>query len=424
VETVAARQHARVRRVRAAVPDLPRSIWILNLGISVNAVGSGLVTPFLLIYLHNVRGFSLEASALVPTVHFATALVFGVVAGATYDRIGGRTTAAVALVLVALGFGAFPLVRVPWEALALAAVSGIGRGAYWPAYSGMLAALTPPEQRPAAYAVQRVGGNLGIALGSLLAGLIVATSDPRTFTIVFVLSAATSIFFALSLSLVPPVHVPRAERKVGRYADVLRDRTFVALIAVNFAFVTAGIALLNSVLPLFAKNNVGSSEKVIGLLFVVNTIAIVLLQFPVTRALRGRRRMQALAGMGAIWAFSWLVIFAAAGTSRIWLASSLLFIGVALFALGECIHGVVQGPLVSDLAPPAIRGRYMAAWLTTVQLGNAVGPALGAAALAFSPALLWLGAAAVCVLMGIAALALDDELPSAVRRSPLATAAR
>jgi dipeptide/tripeptide permease len=205
---------------------------------------------------------------------------------------------------------------------------------------------------------------------------------------------------------------------------VLRDRTFVALIAVNFAFVTAGIALLNSVLPLFAKNNVGASEKLIGLLFVVNTIAIVLLQFPVTRALRGRRRMQALAGMGAIWAFSWLIIFAAAGTSRIWLSSSLLFIGIAVFALGECIHGVVQGPLVSDLAPAAIRGRYMAAWLTTVQFGNAVGPALGAAALAVSPALLWLGAAGVCVLMGIAALALDEELPASVRRSPLATAAR
>jgi MFS family permease len=424
VKTVVAGQHARVKRVRAAVPDLPRSIWILNLGISVNAVGSGLVTPFLLIYLHDVRGFSLEVSGLVPTVHFATALVFGVVAGAVYDRIGGRTTAAVALVLVAVGFGAFPLVREPWEALVLAAVSGIGRGAYWPAYSGMLAALTPPEQRPAAYAVQRVGGNLGIALGSLVAGLIVATSDPTTFTIVFVLSAAASVFFALSLVFVPPVQVPHAERKAGRYSDVLRDRTFVALIAVNFAFVTAGIALLNSVLPLFAKNNVGASEKLIGLLFVVNTIAIVLLQFPVTRALRGRRRMQALAGMGAIWAFSWLIIFAAAGTSRIWLSSSLLFIGIAVFALGECIHGVVQGPLVSDLAPAAIRGRYMAAWLTTVQFGNAVGPALGAAALAVSPALLWLGAAGVCVLMGIAALALDEELPASVRRSPLATAAR
>jgi MFS family permease len=418
VERVALRQHAGVRRLRAAVPPLPRSIWILNLGTAVNAVGSGLVTPFLLIYLHNVRGFSLELSGLVPTVHFATALVFGIAAGAAYDRIGGRTTAAVALVLAAVGFGLFPLVREPWQAFVLAAVSGVGRGAYWPAYSGLLAALTPPEQLPAAYAVQRVGGNLGIALGSLLAGLIVATSDPGTFTVVFVLSAATSVVFALSLLFVPPAHLPPAEQKAGRYADVLRDRTFVALIAVNFAFVAAGIALLNSVLPLFAKNNVGIDEKLIGLLFVVNTIAIVLLQFPVTRALRGRRRMQALAGMGAIWAFSWLIVFAAAGTSRTWLSAALLFVGVTVFAIGECIHGVVQGPLVSDLAPASIRGRYMASWLTTAQLGFALGPAVGAVMLDVSPAVLWIGAAAVCVLLGIAALALDERIPISARRSP------
>lgn len=425
---VAARQHARVRGLRAAVPDLPRSIWILNLGMAVNTVGSGLLTPFLLIYLHDVRGFSLEVAGLVPTVHFATALVFGIVAGAAFDRLGGRTTAAAALILVAAGFGAFPLIREPWHALALASLSGVGRGAYWPAYSGLLAALTSPEQRPAAYAVQRVGGNLGIAFGSLLAGLIVATSDPGTFTIIFVLSAVASLVFAVSLLFVPPVDLPPAERKAGRYADVLRDRTFVALIAMNFAFVTAGIALLNSVLPLFAKDNVGRSETVIGLLFVVNTIVIVLAQFPVARALRGRRRMHALAGMGTIWAFAWVIVLAAGGTSHGQLSAALLFVGVAVFALGECIHGVVQGPLVSDLAPAAIRGRYMAAWLTTAQLGFAVGPALGAAVLAFSPAVLWLGAAAVSVLMAIAALALDEELPSSARRSPqpsgMVTAAR
>jgi MFS family permease len=410
-----------VRRIRAAVPDLPRPIWILNLGTAVNAVGSGLVTPFLLIYLHDVRGFSLELAGLVPTVHFATALVAGIAAGSAFDRIGGRTTAAFALVLVAIGFGLFPLVRELWEALALAALAGIGRGAYWPAYSGLLAALTPPEQRPAAYAVQRVGGNLGIALGSLLAGLIVVVSDPSTFTVIFVLSALTSVLFALSLLFVPPAHVEQAERKAGSYRDVWRDRTFVALIAINFAFVTVGIALLNSVLPVFAKDDVGVSEEVIGLLFVVNTIVIVLAQFPITRALRGRRRMQALGGMASIWAFSWLIVFAAAGTTRTWLAACLLFVGVAVFAIGECIHGVVQGPLVSDLAPAAVRGRYMAAWLTTAQLGFAVGPALGAVVLDLSPALLWFGAAAVCVLMGIASLALDEQLPSDVRRSPQPT---
>ena len=385
-------------RIRVAVPGLPRPVWILNAGMAVNSVGNGLVVPFLLIYLHNVRGFSLAEAGLVPTVHFATALVFGVAAGALFDRVGGRATAAASLALLALGFGLFPLVRETWHALVLAAVAGAGRGAYWPSYSGLLAAVTPAELRPSAYAVQRVGGNFGLALGSLAAGLIVSVSAPETFTVIFLLNAATCVAFAVALAFVPAVRPEGRERAAGTYRDVLRDRTFVALIAVNFAFVTVGVALLNSVLPLFAKNDVGIGEAVIGAIFVVNTIAIVVAQFPVTRLLEGKRRMPALAVMGAVWALSWVLALAAAGTSRLWLAATFLLVAAVVFGLGECIHGVIQGPLVSDLAPAGLRGRYMAAWLTTAQLGFAVGPALGALALAASPALLWLGAAAVCAL--------------------------
>jgi MFS family permease len=408
------------KSIRVAVPGLPRPVWILNAGMAVNSVGNGLVVPFLLIYLHNVRGFSLAEAGLVPTVHFATALVFGVAAGATFDRVGGRATAATALVLLAVGFGLFPLVREVWHAVALAAVAGAGRGAFWPSYSGLLAAVTPNELRPSAYAVQRVGGNLGLALGSLLAGLIVVVSEPETFTIIFLLNAATCVAFAATLPLVPAVGTGTRERAAGTYRDVVRDRTFLALIAVNFAFVTVGVALLNSVLPLFAKNDVGVGERVIGAIFVVNTIAIVLAQFPVTRLLEGRRRMPALAVMGATWALSWLLALAAAGTSRIWLGATFLLVAATVFALGECIHGVVQGPLVSDLAPAELRGRYMAAWLTTAQLGFALGPALGAVALSASPAVLWLGAAAVCTLCGLAALAVEEGLPAMLRRSPRA----
>jgi hypothetical protein len=65
----------------------------------------------------------------------------------------------------------------------------------------------------------------------------------------------------------------------------------------------------------------------------------------------------------------------------------------------------------------------MAAWLTTAQLGFALGPALGALALAASPALLWLGAAATCTGCGLAALAIEEGLPAVLRRSPRAKAA-
>ena len=53
--------------LRSLDPRLPRSVYVLELGALVNAFGNGVVLPFLLIYLHNVRGipFGLAGSGFV-----------------------------------------------------------------------------------------------------------------------------------------------------------------------------------------------------------------------------------------------------------------------------------------------------------------------------------------------------------------------
>ena len=67
-----------------------------------------------------------------------------------------------------------------------------------------------------------------------------------------------------------------------------------------------------------------------------------------------------------------------------------------VFAVGECLHGTVQGPLVADLAEPRLIGRYMALSSLSWQIGFIVGPALGGVVLDAQPVALWPLAAAVC----------------------------
>ncbi|MDX6447885.1 MAG: hypothetical protein QOD08_348, partial [Gaiellaceae bacterium] len=45
--------------LRSLDPRLSRDVWILQLGGLTNAFGNGIVLPFLIIYLHNVRGIPL-----------------------------------------------------------------------------------------------------------------------------------------------------------------------------------------------------------------------------------------------------------------------------------------------------------------------------------------------------------------------------
>jgi hypothetical protein len=75
-------------------------------------------------------------------------------------------------------------------------------------------------------------------------------------------------------------------------------------------------------------------------------------------------------------------------------------------------------PLVADLAPAALRGRYMAATGLSWWLGLALAPTLWAQGLSVSPAGAMLAAAVVAGGASLSALALEEQLPAAIRLTP------
>lgn len=408
-----------VAYLRSIDPRLPRSVWTLEAGGLVNAFGNGITFPFLVIYLHNVRGFSLGTAGLVLATNGAMSFVMSPLAGTLSDRIGGRVTLGGALVLMAIGYGAFPLVQRPWHAFVAMVFAGAGNGSFWPSQSTLLAGLAPQTRRHAAYALQRVSRNLGIGLGGLTGGLIATTTDPSSFTILFIVDAATFLAFVAVLPFVPDPELPPAEEgaRPGRYRDVLRDRLLLGVVGLNIVFVSAGYAQIE-LLPAFAKNEAGVSERQIGVIFLVNTLIIVFAQLPIARLLEGRRRMPALALMTALWAASWLIVLLAGATLET-LAAAVVFAGAGVvFGLGECFQGPTQGALVADLAPPRLRGRYMALSTISWEIGFIIGPAIGGFILGRQPLALWPLAAFVCLLAGLGALALEREIPPHLRLTP------
>jgi predicted MFS family arabinose efflux permease len=408
-----------VEYLRSIDPRLPRSVWTMEAGGLVNAFGNGITYPFVVIYLHNVRGFSLGTAGLVLAANGAVSLLASPLAGWLSDRIGGRLTLAGALVLMAAGIASFPLVREPWHAFLAMAVVGAGNGSFWPSQSTLLAGLAPVARRHAAYALQRVSRNLGIGLGGLTGGLIATTSDPTSFTILFLIDAATFLGFIAVLPFVPDPELPPVEEgaRPGRYRDVLRDRLLLGIVAVNVVFVSAGYAQIE-LLPVFAKNEAHVSERGIGVIFLVNTLVIVFAQLPIARALEGRRRMPALALMTVLWATAWMIVLVGGATLEAIAAASVFALAGLVFGLGECFHGPTQGALVADLAPARLRGRYMALSTISWEIGFVIGPAIGGFVLDREPLALWPLAAAVCLLAGVGALALERGIPPGLRLTP------
>jgi MFS family permease len=401
-------------------PRLPRAVQLLQLGGLANAFGNGIVYPFLFIYLHNVRGLGLGTVGLVLATNGAVSLVVGPLSGPVIDRIGGRWTLAVALVFLAIGFGGYAAVTTVEAAFATSFLAGIGNGAFWPAQSVLIAGLTPRDQRPAAFAMQRVVMNLGVGIGGLVGGLIASTDSVWSFRTLFLVDGATFVAYLLVVLARVPEPAAATERAVaeGSYRDVLRNRVFVAVIALNTLFITAGFALLE-LLPVYMKNHAGVGERGVGLVFFANTIVIVVAQLPIARLGEGHRRMWLLFLLGLVWATS-QGLTPVVGNLFEGPSATVFFALVAgIFAIGECLHGTVQAPLVSDLARPELLGRYMALSAFSWQIGFTISPAAGGFLLAAMPNGVWLLAGGLCLLSGFLALSLEPSIPRDARRSPV-----
>jgi MFS family permease len=399
--------------VRSLNPRLPRDVWILQLGGLTNAFGNGIMLPFLIIYLHNVRGIALGVAGLVAAFNSVCGFASGFAAGTLSDRIGARRVLIAALCVMALATGLFPLVHNAWQAFVLYGLSGLGSGSFWPSQSTLITGLTPRNRRHSAFATQRLTMNLGVAIGGLVGGFIAAQS----FTALFLLDAGTFlVYVAVLVTLSNPELHP--EREAGSYLEVVRNRVFMSYVALNALVIATSIAVWVELLPPFAKNQAHVSPEGIGLIWAVDSFFVVVAQLPVAKLMEGHRRMRGLALMSVVWAASLLGFDAVGYWTSGWTAAGLLAAITVVFAVGECLHGTIHLPLATDLASPRAVGRYLAFSSQSWQIGWIVGPAGGGFLLQHAPFVLWPVAAALQLAAGAWALALERVLPRDALRTP------
>lgn len=395
-------------------------------GAAVSAFGKGMTLPFILIYLHNVRGFSLGLAGVVAAAYAAASFFGSLAGGAVADRVGAKLVMVGALVATGGGYGWFAFVEHPFEAFAAISIAGLGNGAFLPGQSATIANLAGRARRHGAYAVQRAADNLGIGLGATVGGLIAVTSDPLTFTVLFVLNGTAALLFALLIVALPlrsgvedaPAAVSSRPDRPARFREVFRQRLILQVIALNTLYVIGGYALLETALPVFAKNTAGVAEKGIGVIFLANTLGVVLLQLPIARLSEGRRRL----GVLAVMSIGWCAIWAGVLFSGIWLEGSAalaaFIVAVAVFAAGECCLALVS-VLIADLAPTQLRARCLSLIPCSYAIGFTLGPALAGVTMQFSPFAIWPIGIGLLALAAGGGLLVERRLPPDVRVTPV-----
>ncbi len=395
------------------LPNLPRQAWIVLSGDLLSALGSGLTLPFFIVYLHRVRGIELEVAGLAVATFALAALVGNPAAGAIVDRIGSRVTLMAGLVIAAAGSASIAFVESPWEALAAAWTTGFGLAVIWPAIDSLLAVAVRPEQRSSVFAVRHATTNIGFGLGALLASAIVDFDSVGSFQLLYLIDGATFLVFApLLLVLRGLGGRPHPEdRSAGGYREVVRDRVFMRVAGLTVLLCVVGYAQLASAFPTFATEEISAAG--LGLAFAVNTIAVSLLQLPVLRLVQGHRRTGALVVVFALFALTWAITLAAGGLNGGAAAVTVFAVAAAVFAVGETLLSPSIAPMVNELAPDQLRGRYNGVSTLAWTTGFLLGPLIAVAALgAGQSTLFFLALIGACGFGALGALRLRIHLPS------------
>jgi len=349
--------------------------------VAFEFVGTGLVLPFWVVYLHEIRGFSLDVVGLLIAGMSAAGVVTSIPGGTFIDRWGPRrmmigVLGAAVVGEVVMAFAA----NVPIAILGVAIVGG-GFGVGWPVVQALVSSVVPSDIRARYFGMNFTLLNLGIGIGGIVGGLVVDVHHPFTFQVMYLANAA-SYLPGLFLMLVPlrhvggPARVPEAhadDPKVS-YLTVWRAPAMGSLCALMFASAFVGYAQLNSGMPAYARAIGDVSTRGLGLAFAANTLVIVVLQLLVLQRIEGHRRTRVIVVMAFVWAASWALLGASGVAPGTWSATFFVAACASVFALGETLLQPTMPAIVNDLAPDHLRGRYNALTSGCFQGASILGP--------------------------------------------------
>jgi predicted MFS family arabinose efflux permease len=157
-------------RQRTQITRLPRTTRLFLAGNTVAMVGTGLVLPFMLIYLHQVRGIALPVVGALLASAAVAGLIVAPISGALSDRLGPRPVLVAMILGQATANVLFALVHSVETALPAVLLYGASWVPLLSTRHTMIAGLTPdPVTQQRAFAINFTAQNAAIGLGAAVA---------------------------------------------------------------------------------------------------------------------------------------------------------------------------------------------------------------------------------------------------------------
>ena len=370
------------------IPKLDNRIWLLTFGRLLSQIGSGFTLFYAPIFFVNEVGLTATAVGI--------ALGSGSIAGIIGRFLGGSFTdspfwgrrrtlllsaAVSAIADIALFF------THDFNSLVLGnLLMGLGIGIYWPAAEAAVADLSNPEQRNEAFAITRLADSIGLSLGVMIGGIIIASN--LSYRMLFLFDGISFVvFFCLVYLTIAETYQFTKQSHSGyqRWLVAFRDRPFMVFLLVNI-LITTYLSQLQSTLPLYFSNFVrisdsvtGFSPRLISIMFSWHSVFAALTQLPVARYLNRFSRPRVLMFSLLLWGIGFSLIWLAGNIPN--LAILLAILALSILALGMVTYTPSASALAVELSPPDLLGVYLSLKSQCWAIGYLIGPPLGGLAL-------------------------------------------
>ncbi|MFJ4349348.1 MFS transporter [Pseudomonas sp. NPDC089428] len=334
-----------------ALPKMPRSVWALGFVSLFMDISSEMIHALLPLYMVTVLGTSVVAVGFIEGIAEATAAVTKVFSGALSDRLGKRKL----LTVVGYGLGAltkpvFPMASGLEWLTAARFVDRIGKGIRGAPRDALVADVTPPELRGAAFGLRQALDTVGAFLGPLLAIVLMWLTASHFQTVFWaaVIPAFIAVYILVAFVREPevspgarPLRSPLALHELARLGPA-----YWRLIGLAMVFT---LARFSEAFLLLRAQDMGLAPLWAPAVLVLMALAYSLSAYP-AGALSDRvgRRGVLMIGLGLLVAADLLLALLPGWAG--------LALGVAAWGLHLGFTQGIFAALIADSAPANLRG--------------------------------------------------------------------
>ena len=387
---------------------VPRTVWALGIVSLLMDTSSEMIHSLLPVFLVVGLGASAATVGLIEGVGEATASIVKVFSGWLSDRLGKRK------LLTVLGYGLaavskplFPLAADPAHVLLARFADRVGKGVRGAPRDALVADITPPEIRGAAFGLRQALDTVGAFAGPLIAialMMLLADNIRAVFWWALIPAGLAVLLLILAVEDPPAAANPEPRKPVSFHEAAAMPRAYWAVVGFGVVFSLARFSEAFLVLRANAQ----------GLPLVLTPVVLVVMNLVYAAAATPAGSLSDRVDRRLILAAGLVVLIAADLVLAFWGGVAGALVGVALWGLHLALTQGLLAALVADSAPARLRGTAFGVF--NLAAGVAL---LGASVVA---GLLWdrLGAAATFQAGALFAAVSLVGLLMAVRRKPAA----